>query len=82
VAAMIYNDLGVIHVAVACEHIKALIDRLSDEEVKALWIILEAMTWPVEAISPEEAAELEAAEAEIRAGKGIKAEDIWRELGL
>jgi predicted transcriptional regulator len=30
----------------------------------------------------EEAAEIEEAFAEIDAGKGVKAEDVWKELGI
>lgn len=77
-----YNGLGVIDMAVPREYIKALIDRLTDDQVEALRVILESMAWPTEKITPEEAAELEEARAEIRAGKGIKAEDVWRELGI
>ncbi|MGQ9533454.1 MAG: hypothetical protein ACUVTQ_11750 [Desulfotomaculales bacterium] len=77
-----YNGLGVIDVAVPRECIKALVDRLTDKQAEALWVILESMAWPTEKITPEEAAELEEARAEIRAGKGIKAEDVWRELGI
>ncbi len=77
-----YNDLGVITMAVAREHVKALIDRLSDEQVQALWVILNSIAWPTEKVSPEEAAEIEESFAEIDAGKGIKAEDVWRELGV
>lgn len=79
---MWYNGPGVTPVAVPREHVKALIDRLTDEQVQALWIILESMAWPVEEISPEEVAELAEARDEIEAGRGIKAEDVWRELGI
>ncbi|WP_194174914.1 hypothetical protein [Desulfofundulus thermobenzoicus] len=68
--------------AIAREHVKALIDRLSDEQVQALWVILNSMAWPTEKVSPEEAAEIEESFAEIDAGKGVKAEDVWRELGV
>ncbi len=77
-----YNGLGVIDVAVPRECIKALVDRLTDEQVEALRVILESMVWPKERIIPEEAAELEEARADIRAGKGVKADDVWRELGI
>jgi len=77
-----YNGLEVIDMAVPRECIKALVDRLTNEQAQALWVILESMAWPTEKITPEEAAELEEARAEIRAGKGIKAEDVWRELGV
>ncbi|WP_240985949.1 hypothetical protein [Acididesulfobacillus acetoxydans] len=39
---------------VAREHVKALVDRLSDEQVKALWIFLNAMVWPEVEISSVE----------------------------
>jgi len=68
--------------AIPRECLKALIDRLTDKQVEALWVILEAMTWPSEEITPEEAAEIEDAFREIDAGKGVKAEDVWKELGL
>lgn len=68
--------------AISREHVKALIDRLSDEQVQALWVILSSMAWPEEGISPEEAGEIEQARAQIEAGKGVKAKDVWRELGI
>ena len=77
-----YNYLGVINMAVEREHVKALIDRLSDEQIQALWIILNSMAWPTEEVSPEETAEIEESFAEIDAGKGVKAEDVWREIGV
>jgi len=77
-----YNGLGVIDVAVPRECIKALIDRLTEEQAQALWVILESMAWPTEKITPEEAAEIEEALAEIDAGKGVRAEDVWKELGI
>ncbi len=77
-----YNSSGVIVMAVAKEYVKALIDRLTDEQVQALWVILNSMAWPIEEITPEEAAEIRKARTEIEAGKGIKAEDVWRELGI
>lgn len=77
-----YNGLEVIPMSIPREHVKALIDRLTDEQVQALWVILESMAWPTEGITPEEAAEIEEALAEIDAGKGVKAEDVWKELGI
>ena len=68
--------------AVAREYVKALIDRLTDEQVKALRVILESMAWPIEEVSPEEIAEIEEGFAEIEAGKGVKAKDVWKELGI
>jgi hypothetical protein len=77
-----YNSSGVITMAVAKEYVKALIDRLTDEQVQALWVILNSMAWPIEEITPEETAEIGKARTEIEAGRGIKAEDVWRELGI
>lgn len=68
--------------AVAREYVKALIDRLSDEQVQALWIILNSMAWPTEKVATEEMAEIEEGFAEIDAGEGVKAEDAWKELGI
>lgn len=68
--------------AVAREYVKALIDRLTDEQVEALRVIVESMVWPTEKVMLEEAAEIEEAFAEIDAGKGVKAEDVWKELGI
>ncbi len=66
----------------ARENLKSLIDRLNDEQVYALWVILQSLVLPVEKISEQEALEIAEARAEIEAGIGIKAEDIWRELGI
>ena len=68
--------------AVAREHVKALIDHLSDNQVQALWVILNSMAWQTENISQEEAVEIEKSFTEIDDGKGVKAEDVWRELGV
>ena len=78
----VYNSLEVVYVTIARDQLKALVDRLTDEQVQALWVILSSMTWPEEEISPEEASEINQARAEIEAGKGIKAGDVWRELGI
>ena len=77
-----YNIVEVIRMPVARENVKSLIDRLSDEQVFALWVILQPLVWPVEDITPEEATEIAEARADIEAGKGIKAEDVWSELGI
>lgn len=50
--------------------------------VGALLIILESMTWPTERITSEEAKEIEQGFAEIQAGKGVRAEDVWKDKGL
>ncbi|HBC93079.1 MAG TPA: hypothetical protein DCZ10_09335 [Pelotomaculum sp.] len=47
------------------ENVKARVDRLSDEQVFALWIIIEPLGWPAEEISAEEALEIAQARAEI-----------------
>lgn len=54
------------------QYAKALIDRLSDEQVQALLVILESMAWPAERIAPEEAKEIEAGFSEIEARLGRK----------
>lgn len=76
---------GVKVMALPCEprdYAKVLIDRLTDEQVQALLVILESMAWPTERITPEETEEIEAGFAEIEAGKGVKAEGVWKELGI
>jgi len=77
-----YNNLEVVYMAVARDQIKALVDRLTDEQAQALWVILSSMTWPEEEISSEEAREINQARAEIEAGKGVRAGDVWREPGI
>lgn len=77
-----YNNLGVKAMVVAREQVKALIDRMTDEQVQALWIILNSMAWPEEEVSPVEAEEIGKGFKEIKEGKGIKADDLWREIGI
>jgi len=77
-----YNDLGVITVAVEREHVKALIDRLSDEQVKALWVILNSIAWPEVEISPEDEADIKEGLADLESGRKVRAEDVWKELGI
>lgn len=77
-----YNGLGVIAVAVAREHVKALIDRLTDEQVQALWVILESMAWPEVSISPADETAIDEGLADLAAGRKVSAEDAWAELGL
>ncbi|KJS10703.1 MAG: hypothetical protein VR67_17660 [Peptococcaceae bacterium BRH_c8a] len=91
-----YNNLEVVAVAVQKEHLKALIDRLNQEQLQALWVILNSMTWPKdelalkafeesleeEELSPEEEACLLESEKQIRKGMGIKASDVWDENGI
>lgn len=67
---------------VARGKVKSLIDHLNDEQVNALCVILQSQVWPVEEITQEEAIEIAEARAELEAGKEIKAEDVWRELGI
>ncbi|MCR4419052.1 MAG: hypothetical protein QHH27_10485 [Clostridia bacterium] len=77
-----YNVIEVKGMAVAREYVKALIDRLTDDQVEALKIILEAMALPAESLEPGEAEEIDRGFAEIDAGKGVRAEDAWKELGI
>jgi hypothetical protein len=77
----LYNSLGVINMNVSRECVKALIDQLSDEQVQALWVILQSITLPTEELTPEEITAIAEARNDIKAGKGIKAEEVWDELG-
>ena len=77
-----YNNNEVIKMPLVREKVKSLIDHLNDEQVNALCVILQSLVLPLEEITQEEAIEIAEARAEIEAGKGIKAEDVWRELGI
>ncbi|MEW5953357.1 MAG: hypothetical protein AB1815_06350 [Bacillota bacterium] len=91
-----YNNLEVITMSVQAKQVKALIDQLSEEQLQALWVILNSMTWPKdelilkifeesleeEELSPEEEACLLESEEQIRKGMGIKASDVWKENGI
>lgn len=77
-----YNGLEVVVMAVQRKHVKALIDRLTDEQVQALWVIVNSMAWPEVEITPEDAAEIEEGLADLRAGRKVRAEDVWKELGI
>jgi len=74
--------MGVVRIQDSKEIVKALIDRLNNEQVEALRVIIESMIWPEEDITPEEAEAIAQGEAEIKAGLGVKAEEVWKELGL
>ncbi|CFX16026.1 Uncharacterized [Syntrophomonas zehnderi OL-4] len=67
-------------VSIAREELKTLVDLLSEEQVLALLVILKP--WAEDVISPLEAQEIMEARADIKDGKGINAEDVWRELGI
>lgn len=77
-----YNYHEVIDVAVEREHVKALIDRLSDEQIQALWVILNSMAWPEVGISQEDEADIKEGLADLKAGRKVRAEDVWKELGI
>ncbi len=77
-----YNSLEVITMAVEREHVKALIDRLSNEQVQALWVILNSMAWPEVNISPEDEKEIIEGLNDLKEGKKVSAEDVWKELGI
>lgn len=68
--------------AVAREYIKALIDRLTDEQVEALKVIVESMALPEVEISPEDEADIKEGLADLEAGRKVRAEDVWKELGI
>lgn len=77
-----YNEFEVVAMTVAREYVKALVDRLTDDQVQALWVILESVAWPEIEISPEEEAEIKEGLADLAAGRKVKAEDVWKELGI
>lgn len=80
-----YNNLEVVAMAVQAvqkEHVKALIDRLSQEQLQALWVILNSMAWPEVEISPEEEKDIKEGLDELESGLKVSAEDVWKELGI
>ena len=66
--------------SIARDELKILVDLLSEEQVSALLVILKP--WAEDVITPLEAEEIMQARNDIENGKGIKAEDVWRELGI
>jgi DNA-directed RNA polymerase subunit F len=64
------------------EYVKALIDRLEEDQLEALSVLLEYLAFPVVELDPEEARELDEALAEVRKGNFVRAEDVWKELGI
>ena len=68
--------------AVPRECIKALIDRLTDEQAQALWVILESMAWPEVGTSPADETAIDEGLADLAAGRKVSAKDAWAELGL
>ena len=64
------------------EHVKALIDRLMGKQVQALWVILNAMVWPEVDVSPEDEVTIEEGLGDLRAGHRVRAEDVWKKLGI
>jgi predicted transcriptional regulator len=61
------------------DDLKALIDSLSEREVVALWRLVAAMRQP-EALTPEEAAQVDQALREIDAGEFVDWENLKRGL--
>lgn len=68
--------------AIQREYVKALIDRLTDEQVQALFVFLHSMALSEEDISPEDEVAIEEGLADLAAGRKVKAEDVWKELGI
>lgn len=62
--------------------IKALVDKLTDEEVQALWVIVNSMVWETAEATPEEVEMINESREDIKAGRVVDAEDVWRELGI
>ncbi len=66
--------------AITREQVKALIDRLTEEQVHALWVILSAMAWPEAEISPEDEADIKEGIADLEAGRKVRADEVWEKL--
>lgn len=67
---------------VAREYLKALIDRLSEEQAQALLVILNSMAWREENLTPDEAREADEGVKELNAGLGVRAENVWEMLDI
>lgn len=61
------------------EDLKMLIDKLSDQEIVALWKIVAAMRQPEE-LTPQEADEVDAALKEIDSGEFTRLDELKRAL--
>jgi predicted transcriptional regulator len=61
------------------DELKVLIDRLSDQEIVALWKVVAAMRQP-EDLTAEEAAQVDAALKEIDAGQFTRLDELKRAL--
>ena len=64
------------------EKLKILIEYLNEEQISALYTILNSIVWVEDDLTPDEMKEVLKARNDIKNGKGIKAEDVWRELGI
>lgn len=63
------------------EQLKALIDRLTDEEAQALWVIVKSMIWKEDDPTPEELEAIRKSE-DIRNDELTPAEEVSKELGI
>lgn len=77
-----YTYSEVTLMAIPREHVKVLIDRLTDEQVHALWVILEAMAWPEVDVSAGDEAAIDEGVADLAARRKVRAGDVWADLGL
>ena len=66
----------------AKEALREKIDALTEDEAVEMLARMEWEASEFEFLSPEEAANLEAARAEVAAGKVVPAEDVFRRLGM
>ena len=77
-----YNGDEVVNMANQREMLKALVDKLTDEQVTALLIIVDSIAWEKVEATPEEIEMINKSREDIKAGRVVDAEDVWRELGI
>lgn len=64
------------------EHLTGQVFQGDNDVDLAIRLAAFEMSCETETVTPEEALEIEKGFAEIEAGQGVKAEDVWKELGL
>ena len=64
------------------EHLTGQVSPGDSDVDLAIRLAAFEMSCRSEAVTPEEGVEIEKGFAEIEAGQGVKAEDVWKELGL
>jgi len=64
------------------EHLTGQVSQGDSDVDLAIQLAAFEMSCQTEAVTPEELVEIKKGFAEIEAGQGVKAEDVWKELGF